>query len=167
MFYRKASLLVCSSLYLTGSICFLACRLSDLVELLLLGRLLSGFAAGLSTSTAPMYLSEIAPLKLRGPIAVLFSFGLTLGIIIGSACSLEEVLGSSDKWHYGLSVYGVLVIVSLIPYPFFPESPKYLYSISKQKQKSIDGKLFRKVLKGLINKKYVFLVYSSYTVERI
>ena len=34
--------------------------------MLLLGRLIAGFAAGLTTSTVPMYLTELAPLELRG-----------------------------------------------------------------------------------------------------
>lgn len=47
--------------------------------------------------------------------------------------SLEEIFGSSNLWHVALSFYVVLVIVSMLPYYWFPESPKYLFIISKDR----------------------------------
>lgn len=45
--------------------------------------------------------------------------------------SLQEVFGTPDLWHVALSVYVVLVIVCMLPYYWFPESPKYLFIIVK------------------------------------
>lgn len=87
-----------------------------------------------------MYLSEIAPQKIRGSLGSLYALGTTLGVVFGTACGLEELLGTNDKWHYALSIYGILVAFAMALYPFFLESPKYLYAIAKQKQKSIDGR---------------------------
>lgn len=48
--------------------------------------------------------------------------------------SLYEVFGTADLWHYALSVYVVLVVVCMLPYYWFPESPKYLYIIVKDSE---------------------------------
>lgn len=77
-FFRKGSLLICGILFTIGAILFYTCRAAKSVELLLLGRLIVGLASGLTTSTVPMYLAELAPLELRGTLAVLASMGLYL-----------------------------------------------------------------------------------------
>jgi len=45
-------------------------------------RLLVGFTAGLNTVVAPLYLSEIAPVNLRGGIGVLNQLAVTSGIFL-------------------------------------------------------------------------------------
>lgn len=72
---RKGSLLTCGILFTIGAGLFYMCRSMSSVEFLLLGRLIVGLASGLATSTIPMYLSELAPLELRGTLAVLTSMG--------------------------------------------------------------------------------------------
>lgn len=74
--YRKGSLLICGILFAIGALLFYLCRIFNSIEILLCGRLIVGLASGLSTSIAPMYLAELAPLELRGTLAVLTSMGL-------------------------------------------------------------------------------------------
>lgn len=76
---RKASLLCCGVMLSVSSILFYLCRIVGSVEILLLARLIVGLASGLTTSILPMYLLEIAPLELRGSLAVLTGLG-RLGI---------------------------------------------------------------------------------------
>lgn len=57
-----------------------------------------------------MYLTEIAPLQLRGTLGVLCSMGFTGGVVVGQIFSLQEIFGTEDLWHYALSFYAVLVI---------------------------------------------------------
>lgn len=101
------------------------------VEMLLIGRLLVGLASGLTTSTVPMYLSELAPLAFRGTLGVLCSMGVTGGVVVGQIGSLQEVFGTADHWHWAFAVFGLLVVVCLLPYPWFPESPKFLYIVTQ------------------------------------
>lgn len=88
-----------------------------------------GLASGLTTSCLPMYLSEIAPLQLRGTLGVLCSMGLTGGVVVGQIFSLQEIFGTVELWHYSLSSYVVLVFICTLPYVYFPESPKYLHLV--------------------------------------
>lgn len=107
--------------------------------MLLIARLVMGLASGLTTSTVPMYLSELAPLKLRGTLGVLVAMGLVGGIVIGQVASLHQLLGTADLWHIAFSAYGLLVVVCLLPFPWFPESPKFLYIVAKNEKKAKSG----------------------------
>uniref|UniRef100_A0A182SY98 Major facilitator superfamily (MFS) profile domain-containing protein n=1 Tax=Anopheles maculatus TaxID=74869 RepID=A0A182SY98_9DIPT len=125
----KKSFLCCAILLTAGALCFLSCRAASSVELLLLGRLLVGLASGLTTGVIPMYLAEVSPIKLRGAMGVLCPLGLTVGVVVGQAISLEQVLGTEAHWHYALSCYAVLNLACYAFYFWIPESPKYLYSV--------------------------------------
>lgn len=131
---------MCVGVLLTSGAVFLyLCRIVGSVEVLIIGRFLIGLAAGVATSTVPMYLLELAPLKLKGTLGVLCSMGLTGGVVVGQVASLEEVLGSVDNWHYAMSGHIILVIICYIPFAWFPESPKYLYCVKGQKDEAEKG----------------------------
>lgn len=75
-----------------------------------------------------MYLSEIAPLKLRGTLGVFCSMGVTGGVVVGQIMSLEQLLGT--QWNNALSFPLIFLILCTLPYRLFPESPKYLIKLS-------------------------------------
>ena len=62
------------------------CNVNDTVVFIVLG---------INTSVAPMYLSEIAPVKLRGALGTLNQFGIVTGILLGNIFGLSEVGKSS------------------------------------------------------------------------
>lgn len=80
-----------------------------------------------------MYLSEIAPLRLRGTLGVFCSMGITGGVVVGQVVSLQEVFGTPDSWHFSLSFQLVFLIICTLPYRLFPESPKYLCLVSNDR----------------------------------
>ena len=51
-------------------------------ELLVIGRLMVGLSSGLSTCLCTMYLSEIAPVKMRGAIGTVNQLGVTCGLFM-------------------------------------------------------------------------------------
>lgn len=110
------------------------------MEFLFLGRILAGISAGIITGCGPMYLAEVAPSKFRGSTATCISLGICFGIVFGQFCSLEEILGTEDYWEYAMSLYVVFVLVALLPYVWFPESPRYLYVIVGNKEQAKHGK---------------------------
>lgn len=65
--------------------------------------------------------------------------GLNVVVVTGS---LQEVFGTTDLWHVALSVYVVLVVVCMLPYYWFPESPKYLYIIVKDYEAAKNRNIF-------------------------
>lgn len=137
---RKGSFMSCCVMFVIAAICFQFCRAFDSIEMLIIGRLIVGLASGLTTTTVPMYLTEIAPLELRGTLGVLCSMGVTGGVVVGQIVSLQEIFGTEQLWHYALSAYVVLILICIVPYPWYPESPKYLYVIANRKDDALNGK---------------------------
>uniref|UniRef100_A0A4Y0BRH8 Major facilitator superfamily (MFS) profile domain-containing protein n=1 Tax=Anopheles funestus TaxID=62324 RepID=A0A4Y0BRH8_ANOFN len=134
---RKRSFLLCGFLLFFGGVCFQFCQTLSSVELLMIARFVVGLAAGLTTSTVPMYLTELAPLGLRGALGVFCSMGVTGGVVVGQIISLEEIFGTDDHWQFALSFYVILVVMFFVPYPWLPESPKYLFVIRRRHDEAV------------------------------
>ncbi|KAL1378720.1 hypothetical protein pipiens_015396 [Culex pipiens pipiens] len=126
---RKRTYLMCGILHAIGGLGFLLCRTIDSFELLFLGRFVVGLAAGLTTSSVPMYLSEVSPIKLRGTISTLCPLGVTIGLVIGQVASLEQLLGTVQHWHLALGCFVPLNLFCFIAYRWLPESPKYMLTV--------------------------------------
>jgi len=132
---RKYSLLANNFLAIIGGI-FLFCTkyaggTNGSIALLVIGRILVGINAGINTSVAPMYLSEIAPVQLRGSLGTLNQFGIVTGILMGNVLGLSEVLGNAAGWNFLFGITAFVAIFQLVALPFCPESPRYLVVIRK------------------------------------
>lgn len=57
--------------------------MADSVIMLIVARLIVGVASGLTTSSLPMYMAELSPLKLRGTLGVLSPMGIIGGVALG------------------------------------------------------------------------------------
>lgn len=76
MDFSKGTLFICAIMYAIGAVLFYLCYIVSLVELLLIGRVIVGFASGITTAVLGMYLSEIPPPELRGTLATFSGLGL-------------------------------------------------------------------------------------------
>ncbi|XP_009898188.2 solute carrier family 2, facilitated glucose transporter member 11-like [Dryobates pubescens] len=95
-------------------------------EMILIGRFLEGFSAGMNMNAHMQYAGEISPKKLRGFVNVTSSVFLALGKAVARVLGLRDLLGSEDTWNLLLSFPGVMALIQLLFLPFFPESPPYL-----------------------------------------
>lgn len=86
-----------------------------------------------------MYLTEIAPLKLRGAVGVLCQLGITCGVLMGQIAGLDNVLGTIESWNVMLACFVPLCVAALFLNIILPESPKYLYIIKGQHGKALKG----------------------------
>ena len=57
---------------------------------------------GISTGVVPMYLSEIAPVALRGLCGVFNQFSIIFGVLVAEVIGLNDVLGKKDTWQFTL-----------------------------------------------------------------
>ncbi|KAG7205192.1 hypothetical protein KM043_018280 [Ampulex compressa] len=136
---RKSTLCIGNICGVVAAIIFLLVRVLNSIELLLLGRLIIGFSGGFATSLVPMYMAEIAPLRLRGAVGVLCQLGITCGVLLGQIAGLDTVLGTINSWHYMLASFAPLSGIALLyTYISLPESPKYLYIIKENKDKALE-----------------------------
>ena len=66
-------------------------------ELMVIGRLLVGLSSGLSTCLCTMYLSEIAPVNLRGAIGTVNQLGVTCGLFMAMVTLIIKDIFPGDE----------------------------------------------------------------------
>ncbi|XP_063139544.1 solute carrier family 2, facilitated glucose transporter member 6 isoform X3 [Rattus norvegicus] len=106
--------------------------------MLLLGRMLTGFAGGLTAACIPVYVSEIAPPGVRGALGatpqLMAVFGSLSLYALGKYHPVLEHSGLLLPWRW-LAVAGegpVLVMILLLS--FMPNSPRFLLSKSRDEE---------------------------------
>ncbi|XP_039285954.1 glucose transporter type 1 isoform X22 [Nilaparvata lugens] len=130
-FGRKGGLLLNNVLGITGACLMGFTKVSHSYEMLFVGRFIIGVNCGLNTSLVPMYISEIAPLNLRGGLGTVNQLAVTIGLLISQILGIEQILGTDDGWPLLLGLAICPAILQLILLPVCPESPRYLL-ITKQ-----------------------------------
>ena len=89
------------------------------------------FSCGWFTALAPMYVSEIAPVNIRGAMGTINQLSVTGGILVSMVLGLSEVLGTDKGWPILLALSAVPALVQLALLPLMPESPSFLISVKK------------------------------------
>ncbi|KAF3547396.1 hypothetical protein DY000_02003174 [Brassica cretica] len=98
------------------------------VWLLDLGRLLQGISIGISAYLGPVYITEIAPRKLRGAACSMSQLFTGVGI------SVVYALGTVVAWR-NLAILGSIPSLMILPLLFFiPESPRWLAKVGREKE---------------------------------
>ncbi|XP_034254156.1 glucose transporter type 1 isoform X6 [Thrips palmi] len=125
-FGRKGGLLLNNVMGVGGACLMGFAKLAHSYELLFLGRFLIGVNCGLNTSLVPMYITEIAPLNLRGGLGTLNQLAVTVGLLLSQVLGIEQILGTDDGWPLLLGLAVFPAILQLVLLPMCPESPRYL-----------------------------------------
>ncbi|NCY08452.1 MAG: MFS transporter, partial [Betaproteobacteria bacterium] len=123
-FGRKPTLLFIGILYVISAV---GCGFAQGVGMLIVARFLGGIGIGISTVTAPLYISEIAPPAYRGRLAGMFQFNIVFGIVVAflSNAILARWAGE-DAWRWMLGIAAVPSVVYLLLCLGIPESPRWL-----------------------------------------
>ncbi|XP_012255629.2 glucose transporter type 1-like isoform X2 [Athalia rosae] len=141
-FGRKGSLLLNNALGILGACLMGFSQMAQSYEMLLIGRLVIGINCGLNTSLVPMYISEIAPLNLRGGLGTVNQLGVAVGLLVSQILGVEQLLGTDAEWPILLGLAIFPAILQLMLLPFCPESPRYLL-ITKQWEEKARKALMR------------------------
>ena len=123
---RKEGLLWNNLLVLLASPMMASARSMSSYELLILGRLLIGINAGLNAGLAPLYLNEIAPVKLRGALGTIYQLVITISILLSNIFGLPSLLGDHDSWPILFALPVIPAAFMLAALPHCCESPKHL-----------------------------------------
>lgn len=121
---RKKVLLLVAVLFVTSAV---GCAFSASWVGFLFYRFLGGLGIGASSVAGPMYISEIAPPKLRGRLVALFQFNIVLGILLAyfSNYYINSII-TADAWRWMLGVQAIPAIIFLFLLFVIPESPRWL-----------------------------------------
>lgn len=118
---RKRSLLVGAFIFVAASV---LCGLAWSVEALLAGRLILGVSIGVLSFTAPLYLAEIAPERIRGAMVALYQLMITVGIFI--AFLSDTAFSYTGSWRWMLGIIAIPGAVFFFGAFALPDSPRWL-----------------------------------------
>lgn len=98
--------------------------------MLVVGRIISGLAVGLASTTVPLYQAEITAPSIRGRIVSLQQWSITWGILlqyfVEFGCSYINGT-ASFRIPWGLQMIPAIVLsVGML---WFPESPRYAFQL--------------------------------------
>ncbi|XP_016841957.1 glucose transporter type 1 isoform X5 [Nasonia vitripennis] len=135
-FGRKGGLLLNNVVGILGA-CLMGCtKIAHSYEMLFVGRFVIGVNCGLNTSLVPMYISEIAPLNLRGGLGTVNQLAVTIGLLVSQVLGIEQILGTNDGWPVLLGLAICPAVLQLLLLPFCPESPRYLLITKKWEEEA-------------------------------
>ncbi|WP_336514762.1 sugar porter family MFS transporter [Pollutibacter soli] len=120
---RKPVLFFIAFLYLFSAI---GCASSQGLLMFVFFRFIGGVAVGASSVVGPMYISEIAPAKLRGRLAASFQLNIVLGIFVAYVSNYLLAGGGEESWRWMLGIMVVPAVLFTILIRFIPESPRWL-----------------------------------------
>ena len=128
---RKKSLMAGAALFVFGSVGS-ACAPNVIV--LLVSRVLLGFAVGIASYVAPLYLSEMSEKEDRGKLISMYQMMVTIGILV--AFISDTIFSYGGHWRLMLGVISIPALLLMISVFGLPDSPRWLASkgmISKAK----------------------------------
>ncbi|WP_235499638.1 sugar porter family MFS transporter, partial [Frateuria sp. Soil773] len=118
---RKRSLILGAVLFVAGS---LLCGAAGSAQMLIAARFVLGLAIGIATFTAPLYLAEVAPEKIRGAMISLYQLMITIGILV--AFLSDTAFSYSGNWRWMLGVIAIPGVAFLLGLFLLPDSPRWL-----------------------------------------
>lgn len=120
---RKNTLFIVAALYFFSA---LGTALAQEWIVFILFRFFGGIGVGVSSVTAPIYISEISPPKSRGKLVGLFQFNVVLGILIAYLSNYIIGQTGEQSWRWMLGVQAAPALLFFILIFFVPRSPRWL-----------------------------------------
>ncbi|MCY0881113.1 MAG: MFS transporter, partial [Firmicutes bacterium] len=118
---RKRIIIGAAGLFMLSA---LLTALAPNLTVLITGRVLVGIAIGIASFTSPLYISEVAPAKIRGALVSFSQLALTVGIVV--AYLVDYALSAHADWRAMFAIAVVPALILLIGMLFLPESPRWL-----------------------------------------
>lgn len=87
-----------------------------------------------------MYISEIAPLNLRGGLGTVNQLAVTVGLLLSQVLGIEQILGTNEGWPVLLGLAICPAVLQLLLLPVCPESPRYLLITKQWEEEARKGK---------------------------
>ncbi|XP_071731841.1 inositol transporter 4-like [Rutidosis leptorrhynchoides] len=129
-FGRKRSIMSADVVFCIGAVVM---ALAPTPWVIIIGRLLVGFGVGMASMTAPLYISEASPARIRGALVSTNGLLITGGQFLSYLINLAFTR-TPGTWRWMLGVAGIPPLIQFILMWFLPESPRWLYRQNKVKE---------------------------------
>lgn len=137
-FGRRNSILLSCFIFFAFS---LASALASSVDHLIAYRVFLGIGLGIASYTSPLYLSEVAPKRIRGSLIALFQLMITIGLLV--AFISDSLLAQIDSWRWMLGIITFPAFVLFFLVLALPKSPRWLVLVGERKHAENVLKLIR------------------------
>ncbi|XP_074568859.1 sugar transport protein 8-like isoform X1 [Curcuma longa] len=159
---RKVTMQAASIFFLVG-VLFDAFALD--LAMLIVGRILLGVGVGFANQAVPLFLSEIAPVHLRGALNILFQLDVTIGIFVANIVNYFVANIHPWGWRLALGLAGVPAVMLCLGSLIIAETPTSLI----EREKLTEGLDMLKKIRGVDNveAEYQELVHASEMARQV
>ncbi|MVU80292.1 sugar porter family MFS transporter [Nocardia sp. ET3-3] len=126
---RRPTIMVAAVIF-TAAV--LACAFAPSYPILVVARFITGVAVGCSSATVPMYLSELAPTRMRGALSTLNQLMIVSGILI--AYIVDWALSGAGNWRLMFGLAAVPAVILFFGLFTLPETPRWLVKAGREEE---------------------------------
>jgi sugar porter (SP) family MFS transporter len=127
---RRRTKIIAGVVYVLGA---LGSAVSQTAAELIAARLVLGLAVGTASFVAPMYISELAPKRLRGGVTSFNQLMIVSGIFLAYVVNWA-LKGAADNWRWMLGLGALPGLALAIGMYFQPFSPRWLIQQGDEEQ---------------------------------
>ncbi|CAJ1977234.1 unnamed protein product [Sphenostylis stenocarpa] len=142
---RKYTMLIAGVFFIIGTV------LNSVVNgllLLIFGRLLLGCGVGFANQAVPVFISEIAPTRIRGALNIMFQLNITVGILIANLVNyFTAQIKGGYGWRISLALAGVPALMLTFGSLLVHDTPNSLIERGFEDE----GKAVLKKIRGVEN----------------
>ncbi|KAF7837273.1 sugar transport protein 13-like [Senna tora] len=160
---RKLTMLVAGFFFIIGTILNAA---AVNIGMLIAGRLLLGCGVGFANQAVPVFLSEIAPTRIRGALNIMFQLNVTIGILIANLINwFTAQIEGGYGWRISLAIAGVPALMLTVGALIVDDTPNSLI----ERGKLDEGKAVLRKIRGVENvePEYLELVEASNVAKQV
>ncbi|KAG0493040.1 hypothetical protein HPP92_006438 [Vanilla planifolia] len=153
---RKATMQLASIFFLLGVVLNAA---AENLVMLIVGRILLGFGVGFGNQAVPLFLSEIAPVRIRGALNILFQLDITVGILIANVVNYFTTDIHPWGWRLSLGLAGVPAVLLCVGSLIITETPTSLI----ERRRLEEGHAMLRKIRGVdnVDTEYREIVHAS------
>lgn len=148
---RRITMLIAGVFFIIGVILNAAAQ--DLA-MLISGRILLGCGVGFANQAVPLFLSEIAPTRIRGGLNILFQLNITIGILFANLINYGTAkIKAGYGWRISLGLAGIPALMLTVGALLVVDTPNSLI----ERGRMDEGKAVLKRIRGTDNVEPEFL----------
>ncbi|CAI9762161.1 unnamed protein product [Fraxinus pennsylvanica] len=160
---RRLTMLIAGIFFLIGVVFNAAAQ--DLA-MLIIGRILLGCGVGFANQAVPLFLSEIAPTRIRGGLNILFQLNITIGILFANLVNYGTAkIKGGWGWRLSLGLAGIPACLLTLGALLVVDTPNSLI----ERGHLDEGKAVLRKIRGTdnIEPEYLELVEASRVAKQV
>ncbi|KAE8663464.1 Sugar transport protein 13 [Hibiscus syriacus] len=160
---RRLTMLIAGFFFIAGVVLNAAAQ--DLA-MLIIGRILLGCGVGFANQAVPLFLSEIAPTRIRGGLNILFQLNVTIGILFANLVNYGTAkIKGGWGWRLSLGLAGIPALLLTVGALLVVDSPNSLIERGRHEQ----GKAVLRKIRGTdnIDPEFLELVEASRLAKQV